>query len=162
MKRYLYYLQLVILFTVVWLVLFETINVFLMISGILISIAVIYFCEKYLVDDYLYVFYPFNIFKLLRYAFFLLFEIYKSGLSIIPYIISGKASPGFVDIYTDLEKNIDIVVLANSITLTPGTITVDVQGHMLTVLWIDPTTSQPTMAGIRIKGKLEKRIKEGI
>ncbi|OJV65922.1 MAG: hypothetical protein BGO41_08285 [Clostridiales bacterium 38-18] len=162
MKKYLYYFQLVILLTTVWLILFETFNVFLIIIGIFISLAIIYFSEKYLVDDRLYAFYPFNVFKLLRYAFFLLIEIYKSGLSIIPYIITGKANPGFVDIYTDLEKNIDIVVLANSITLTPGTITVDVQGHLLTVLWINPTTTQPTMAGIRIKGKLEKRIKEGL
>lgn len=162
MGKKLYYLQLILLLTGLWLIFFEKISLLILFSGLFFSIFSIYFSEKYLIDDSFYVFFPFNVFKLLRYAFFLLIEIYKSGFSIIPYIISGKANPGFVDIYTELESNLEIVILANSITLTPGTITVDVQGHSLQVLWIDPTTKQPTMAGLKIKGKIEKRIKEGL
>lgn len=162
MRKKLYYFQLVILLTGLWLILFEKITILMLLSGLIFSIFSIYFSEKYLVDDSFYVFFPFNIFKIIRYAFFMLFEIYKSGISIIPYIISGNAHPGFVDIYTELESNLDIVILANSITLTPGTITVDVQGHSLQVLWINPTTTQPTMAGIKIKGSIEKKIKEGL
>ncbi|GAB6106414.1 Na+/H+ antiporter subunit E [Fusibacter bizertensis] len=162
MHKKLYYFQLVILLTGLWLILFEKITILLLLSGLFFSIFSLYFSEKYLVADSFYVFFPFNIFKLIRYAFFMLFEIYKSGISIIPYIISGNVHPGFVDIYTELESNLDIVILANSITLTPGTITVDVQGHSLQVLWINPTTTQPTMAGIKIKGSIEKKIKEGL
>lgn len=162
MRKRIYYLQLALLLTTLWVIFFEKISIVIILSGFFFSVFSIYFSEKYLVDDSFYTFYPFNIFKILRYSLFMFFEIYKSGFSIIPYIISGKANPGFVDIYTELESNLDIVILANSITLTPGTITVDVQGHSLQVLWINPSTTQPTMAGIKIKGRIEKKIKEGL
>ena len=45
--------------------------------------------------------------------------------------------PGFVKVRTSLESDMAKTMLANSITLTPGTLTVDVQGQELYIHWIN-------------------------
>ena len=45
--------------------------------------------------------------------------------------------PGVVEVKTRLTSNLGRLVLANSITLTPGTLSVDVQGDTILVHWID-------------------------
>lgn len=162
MKKRLYYLQLIVLLTLLWHAFFESFALSILLSGLVISSFSIWLTERYLLHDRLFDLYPFNILKLIRFAIFLLGEIYKSGLSIIPTIITGKANPDMIEIYTELESNLDLVVLSNAITLTPGTITVDLEGHRLLVLWMDPKTKHPTLAGKIIKGSIEKRIKEGL
>lgn len=162
MKKRRYTLQLIILLTIMWIILFERITPFVILSGLSLAWFTIFFSEKFLMEASFYELFPFNIFKLFKYALFLIIEIYKSGFSIIPVILSGTAKPGIVEIHTELESNISLVILSNSITLTPGTITLDIQGHRLLVLWLNPKTMQPTMAGIHIKGKIEQKLKEGI
>lgn len=162
MKKRLYYLQLIMLLTLLWLVFFESFSLTHMISGLVFSSLSLWVTERFLLHDCLFDLYPFNFIKMIRFAVFLLGEIYKSGLSIIPTVISGKANPDMIEIYTELENNLDLVVLSNAITLTPGTITVDLEGQRLLVLWMDPKTKHPTLAGKIIKGSIEKRIKEGL
>jgi multicomponent Na+:H+ antiporter subunit E len=45
--------------------------------------------------------------------------------------------PGVVQVKTRLTSALGRLLLANSITLTPGTLTVDVEGDLLTIHWID-------------------------
>ncbi len=50
----------------------------------------------------------------------------KANLDVASRIITGKIKPGIVKIHTGLKTDLGIALLANSITLTPGTLTVDV------------------------------------
>jgi multicomponent Na+:H+ antiporter subunit E len=56
--------------------------------------------------------------------------------------------PGIVTVKTSLRSDLGRMLLANSITLTPGTLSVDVIGNEITVHWIDCpagcTTEQAT------------------
>jgi len=45
--------------------------------------------------------------------------------------------PGVVQVRTNLESALGRLLLANSITLTPGTLTVDAEDDLLTIHWID-------------------------
>jgi multicomponent Na+:H+ antiporter subunit E len=45
--------------------------------------------------------------------------------------------PGIVEVKTELTSSLGIMLLANSITLTPGTLSVDVIGDIIKVHWID-------------------------
>ena len=45
--------------------------------------------------------------------------------------------PAVVDVRTSLKSRLGRLLLANSITLTPGTLSIDVQGDRLLVHWID-------------------------
>lgn len=47
--------------------------------------------------------------------------------------------PGVVEVRTGLESALGRLLLANSITLTPGTLSVDVQGDRILVHWVDCT-----------------------
>ena len=162
MNRIVYYAQLTLIMSLFWIILFEATSAVILISAPFIAVFSILLSEKYLLKESYYNLYPFNVLRLIRFTFFLFFEIFKSGLSIIPSIITGKSNPTFVEIGTELDRNMDLIILSNSITLTPGTITVDLEGQRLIVLWMNPLSDNSTKAGELIKGKLEKIIKEGL
>lgn len=50
----------------------------------------------------------------------------KANLDVAYRVITGKINPGIVKVKTGLKKEAAITLLANSITLTPGTLTVDI------------------------------------
>ena len=162
MKKFIYDLQLNIIAVVFLSVLFENTKILFLCFSFLLSWFILRICEKYLLDATYFELYPFNLIKSTKYFLFLLVKIYKSGFTIIPSILTGKADPKFVEIYTELENNVDLVVLSNSITLTPGTITVDLDGHKLLILQMNAAEMTATEAGHHIKGDLEYKIKEGL
>jgi multicomponent Na+:H+ antiporter subunit E len=68
-------------------------------------------------------------------------------------------APGIVRIRTELEQPYQRLILANSITLTPGTVTLETEGADLYVHWIDVRETDPETAGETIKGELERAIR---
>ena len=73
------------------------------------------------------------------YVFVLLFEIIKANLDVARRVVMPRIpiNPGIVEVKTRLKTPIARMVLANSITLTPGTLTVAVAKDTLLVHWID-------------------------
>ena len=69
-----------------------------------------------------------NFFRTLQYLFVLFEEIVKSSFAVIKIVFSKKLEiqPQIVFFEVPLKSEFLITILANSITLTPGTITVDV------------------------------------
>jgi multicomponent Na+:H+ antiporter subunit E len=55
-----------------------------------------------------------------------LVEVTKANIDVAYRVITGKIRPGIIRVSSDLKTDIGIFMLANSITLTPGTITVDI------------------------------------
>ncbi len=161
-NRLLYYSQLVLFFSLFWIALFERFTLSVIISAPFVGIISLYLSEKFLQKNSFYEQYPFCFFRALQYGVFLLFQIIRSAFMLIPIIFSGKADPKIIEISTSLNSDFLISVLANSITLTPGTITVDVRGQKLWVLWVAPKTLDTTLAGEMIKGALEKRLERGL
>ncbi len=72
------------------------------------------------------------------YIFVLLWEMIKANVDVALRVINPALpiAPGFVKVKTDLRSDFLKFVLANSITLTPGTLTVDVVGDELLIHWI--------------------------
>lgn len=70
-----------------------------------------------------------------RYFIFLLFEIVKANLIVASIVLNPKLpiSPGLIVLKVTLKKDLPRVLYANSITLTPGTITVDLDEDRLLV-----------------------------
>jgi len=50
----------------------------------------------------------------------------KANFDVAFRVLTGKINPGIVKISPDLKTDLGVTMLANSITLTPGTLTVDV------------------------------------
>lgn len=74
-----------------------------------------------------------------RYGVLLVSEIVKANIAVIRMIFSAdfEPKPQLVQFDVDLKKNRHLVALANSITLTPGTITVDLHDNHFLVHALD-------------------------
>ena len=68
--------------------------------------------------------------------------------------------PGIVKIKLGLKTNIAKTILANSITMTPGTISVDIVGDEIYVHWIYVSSENPEEYSHKISGRFEKYIKK--
>ena len=150
-------IYLIILLTIVWVVLCEELSVPVVATGILISAGCAYFCRKYLP---LRVITGVNFLKLGMYPFYLIGQIYLAGFDAIKLIIKG-AKVDVVEVKTEITNDFLRVILANSITLTPGTVSLDLNGETITILWLrDKASGSQDMvnAGELIKGKLERKL----
>lgn len=67
----------------------------------------------------------------------------KANFDVAYRVITGKIKPGIVRISPGLKTDFGLAMLANSITLTPGTLTVDVNGKDLYVHWIYVKNKEP-------------------
>ena len=63
----------------------------------------------------------------------------KANFDVAFRVLTGKINPGIVKISPDLKTDLGVTMLANSITLTPGTLTVDVDEDSkdLYIHWIN-------------------------
>ncbi|MFP4057038.1 MAG: Na+/H+ antiporter subunit E [Candidatus Brocadiia bacterium] len=68
--------------------------------------------------------------------------------------------PGIVRVRTELQSDLAKTFLANSITLTPGTLTVDIEGQDLYVHWINITSDDPQEQTESIVKRFERMLKE--
>jgi multicomponent Na+:H+ antiporter subunit E len=86
----------------------------------------------------------------LAYLPWLTVRIIKSALHVSRLILSPSLpiSPRFVRHQTELKSDGELVVLGNSITLTPGTITVEVEPGELLVHAIDEASSTDLTEGV--------------
>ncbi len=80
-----------------------------------------------------------RIFKMVRYLFVLLCEIIRANFTVIHMILSEKEEiePVLVSFRTDMKTQTGKAFLANAITLTPGTITVTLEGQEYLVHCLD-------------------------
>jgi len=97
---------------------------------------------------------------LLQYLFTLIVEILKANLVVFQLIYSAKyeVEPAVVHFKTDLHSTFARVLLANSITLTPGTITVALTGDEYTVHCLDKELAEGISSSVFVK--LLKKIEE--
>lgn len=78
-------------------------------------------------------------FLIIQYVFVLVKEIIKANFAVIRMILSSRyeLEPVVVRFRTDLKTAPARILLANSITLTPGTITVSLEGNEYVVHCLD-------------------------
>ena len=73
------------------------------------------------------------------YLFYFLYAMVKANLDVAMRVINPRLpiNPGIVKVKTKLKTHAGKLALANSITLTPGTLSVDVVDQYLYIHWID-------------------------
>ncbi len=111
-----------------------------------------------------------NVHKLLqprRYLWFLIYlavfiwECIKANFDVAYRVLhpAMPIRPGIVKVRMELKSELARTLLANSITMTPGTISVDIIGDDLFVHWIYVRSEDPETYTRYITGKFEKYIK---
>lgn len=78
------------------------------------------------------------------YIVVLIVEIIKANIQVIHFVLNDReiVEPVIVEHRTRLRTNLGRVILANSITLTPGTITVSLEGNELVIHCLDSTMAE--------------------
>jgi len=73
----------------------------------------------------------------------------KANLDVAYRVITGRINPGIVKISPELKTDLGITLLANSITLTPGTLSVDLdKENNLYVHWINVKNLEPKIEDV--------------
>jgi len=137
MKQQLKRLEAVILFLLIWIILNENARPMTILLGVLFSIVALVMSNKILGIDYGMTFYE-PPYLLVKYFLTLIVWVYKSGFDMMKRIVKGDVSPTFVKYESKLKAQVSLVLLSNSITLTPGTATMERDGANLTILSADP------------------------
>jgi len=101
---------------------------------------------------------PNKLLYFIQYFFVFMVALIKANIDVAKRVINPSLpiNPGIVEFKTELTSDFAKMVLANSITLTPGTVTIDVIDDMFYVHWIDVETEDPQQAFLLIAEPFEK------
>ena len=135
-------------------------------AGAVGSLAVALFSARLFIHEKAFwLFNPVKLFGVLIYVPVFLRELVKSNWDVAKRVFGGcrNVNPGIVKVPVSLESEYGQSMLANAITLTPGTITMDIAEEdgqtYYYIHWIDVTAESGEAAGDAIKGTLEKAVR---
>ena len=150
-----------VLLFVIWLALTSSLNGQELAVGLLISIVLALFLACEYTGLGFPPFTPVRILFFIFYVFVLLWEIIKANFDVAYRVVHPKMpiKPGVVVIKTGLKSDIAKMLLANSITLTPGTFTLDIIGDRLLIHWINVKADDIDQATKLIGEKFEKYLR---
>ena len=150
-----------ILLLLFWIALNGKITTEILVIGVILSTAIFWFMCKFLeysAKSEIILFK--NFFWGLAYVVVLVIEIFKSAIAVYKRIYSKKIEiqPQIVFFDVDIKNEFLKFILANSITITPGTITVDVDDNHFCVHALDYTLADGIEDSVFIK--LLKKMEE--
>ncbi len=143
-----------ILFFVLWVIFNGRITLEITIFGLVISACMYWFICKFM--DYS-IKKEIRIFKragyMVEYLWFLVVEIVKANFTTMKLMLSSDyvAEPAIIHFQTNLKTNMGRCLLANSITLTPGTITVAIEGNEFVVHCLDKSFAEGIEDSVFVK-----------
>ncbi len=138
-----------------------------LVAGAIVSLAVALFSARFFIHEKAgWLFNPARFFSAIGFwCFTFVGELIKANVNMAKICFGGcrNINPGIVKIPTEMKSDYGLAALSNSITLTPGTITMEVTEedgqNYLYVHWIDVKETDPEKAGEAIKGTLEKGLR---
>ncbi|NDO46873.1 Na+/H+ antiporter subunit E [Clostridium sp. MD294] len=143
--------MLFIVMYLLWFLFNGRVTIELAIIGLLICGALYYFTQKFIREEKRQSILSGHIFDFTKYAFVLFIEIIKSNIAVMKLILNPNMKqwhPSFVTFTSELEDERMRVLLANSITLTPGTITVGMEEKEFTVHVLDSRGEEQIEHGV--------------
>ena len=143
-----------LLFFAVWMILNGKVTAEICIFGVLISAALFSFMCRYMEYSLKKELLLFRLIPLfIRYFGVLVKEIVKANVCVLKIILSPELQPepAFVYFDTDFKTGLARVLLANSITLTPGTITVSVEDDRFCVHCLDKELAEGMETSVFVK-----------
>ncbi len=142
------------IYFLLWIVLNGKLNLENVFFGIIVaSIMYLFVCKfmGYSIQKDLFIMK--KIFLIIKYIVILVFEVIKANIAVLKIVFSSKYDfePAIIKFRTNLKTKTARAVLANSITLTPGTITVSLEDDEYIVHCLDKDFGKGIEACIFIK-----------
>ena len=145
-----------------WLLLTASLAADELISGIIISLVVSWISAPKVKLLNGLRFHAGFVFGLLSYLLYFFKALIKANFDLASRVVSKdmKIHPDVVEIETSMQSDLGKLFLANSITLTPGTLTVDVKNDRMLVHWIDAGDQHDIQATTKaVVAQFEKYLK---
>jgi len=156
----------VMLGTLFWAIWNESASFATLLTGAALSWLAINITNRYLLKDSYQQTFRIHPIRLLHYIGVLILAIFESGIHAMYITITGRIDVHIVDLPTGIQNPFHGVLVANAITLTPGTVTIDHSKGSFKVIWIESPTHDVELAGEMIKGRfervLEPKLAEGL
>jgi multicomponent Na+:H+ antiporter subunit E len=159
MRRLIYF----VVSFIVWLLLTWTLEIQAVIAGLAASIVVALLFHEILPKEHHIFVSPMRIFWLLVYIPVFFYYVIMANFDVVYRALHPKMPihPGIVKIKTNLKTESGITALANSITLTPGTLTVDLTDDgFLYIHWINVKSTETEEATKHIAQRFEWFLKK--
>jgi multicomponent Na+:H+ antiporter subunit E len=155
------YITLFILSFIFWLLLTFEFSVSNLIVGAVASIITALFFGKFFITNVYKLLQPRRYFWFVVYLFIFIWECIKANVDVAYRVLhpAMPIRPGIVKVKTTLKSDMAKMLLANSITMTPGTISVDIIDDYLYIHWIYIRSEDPEVYTPIITGAFEKYIK---
>lgn len=130
---------------VVWMALQRSVTLADFIVGFALGFAIIALTQRVLLDEVADLLasqrasavtsYPRQTWRIISFIGFALWSIVKANIDVARIVIRPRLNikPGIIAIPLDVRSEVGITVLANLITLTPGTVTLDVSSDRRTI-----------------------------
>lgn len=156
------YLALFILTFVFWLLLTLDLSMANLIAGGAAALVTSLLFAKYFFHNVVKFIQPVRYFWILVYLVILIWECIKANFEVAYRVLhpAMPIKPGIVKVKLKLTSDFARAMLANSITMTPGTIAVDIVGDDIFVHWIYVSSEDPEEYSKKIAGRFEKYIKK--
>jgi len=143
-----------LLFFLAWIVFNGNITLEIVLFGVVIAAAVFAFICRFMdysleKEKWFYRMIP----GLIWYVVILVIEIVKANVAVIHLVTTSKEEiePAIVTFRTDLKTETARVILANSITLTPGTITISLEEDEYVVHCLDKSLAEGMEDSVFVK-----------
>ncbi len=149
----------IIMSLIFWIGLNSSLEMDILVVGAIVATLISFlFTKSSILDDLKLT--PSSLISLIIWIIVFLIELVKSNIDVMLRVISPKVriNPGIVEVKTSLKSKLGRLALANSITLTPGTLTTDIVDDKLYIHWIDATSTDLEGATNKIVKKFEKHL----
>ena len=155
-------LALFILSFAFWLLLTFDVSLPNLVVGAVASLVTALLFARYYLNKAFRLLNPLRWFWLLVYILIFAWECIKANFDVAYRVLhpAMPIKPGIVKVELDLKTDFARTMLANSITMTPGTISVDIVGDDLYVHWVYVSSDDPALYSRKIAGRFEKYIKK--
>lgn len=153
--------KLFLMVLIFWFLLALNFRIETVIAGVVISMGITVASFNVLYDDEGYLYHPIKLRRLFIYVIYLFKEIYKAAFLYVYNILFHHYEPVVFELHLDVDDPVLVGIIANSITLTPGTISIDSdsENFTVTVLTIAPPGTSAETLEREIKDKFERLLK---
>jgi len=134
-----------ILLLLVWLALTGSLDPQQVVAGVVLAVLFSLVVSRLYRGGMARILNPVRWFWFLVYVVYFLYHCFRANLDVAYRALHPDMPirPGIIKVRTSLTTDLAKTFLANSITLTPGTLTVDIKNDRLFVHWINISTDDP-------------------
>jgi len=147
-----------LIYFIMWLFITWSLSIEHLMVGVIVSLIVTLLTRELFPDELVRLLQPVRFLLAILYIPYLVYYILLANLDVAYRVLNPDLpiNPGIIKVKTSLKNEFAKTILANSVTLTPGTLTVDIDGDDFYVHWINVSSNDPKVQRKLILGRFER------